>query len=72
MVRLGIESGEKGEKGEKENDVTIRGEFLSGTHLVSYFHFLRQMISFLPLTEKLRTCRLRAHRAFPSVLLINS
>lgn len=46
----------KGRMGKKkENDVTIRGEFLPGTHLVSYFHFLRQMISSLLflLTEKL-------------------
>lgn len=57
-VWLGIENSKKKGRMEKENDVTIRGEFLSGTHLVSYFHFLRQMISFLLLTEKLCEHRL--------------
>lgn len=30
----------------EENDVTIREQVLPGTHLVSYFHFLPEIISF--------------------------
>lgn len=30
----------------EENDVTIREQVLPGTHLLSYFHFLPEIISF--------------------------